>query len=54
MVGQLLPTGLRPTFLAKFARHGIELPHDMFGTPLDAAYGAGPNGNGWFNGGNGQ
>jgi pilus assembly protein CpaF len=54
VVGQLLPTGLRPTFLAKFARHGIELPHDMFGTPLDAAYGAGPNGNGWFNGGNGQ
>ena len=54
VVGQLLPTGLRPTFLAKFARHGIELPHDMFGTPLDAAFGAGPNGNGWFNGGNGQ
>jgi pilus assembly protein CpaF len=54
VVGQLLPTGLRPTFLAKFARHGIELPHDMFGTPLDAAYGAGPNGNGWYNGGNGQ
>jgi pilus assembly protein CpaF len=54
VVGQLLPTGLRPTFLAKFARHGIELPHDMFGTPLDAAFGAGPNGNGWFNGGTGQ
>ena len=54
VVGQLLPTGLRPTFLAKFARHGIELPHDMFGTPLDAAFGAGPQNNGWFNGGNGQ
>jgi pilus assembly protein CpaF len=54
VVGQLLPTGLRPTFLAKFARHGIELPHDMFGTPLDAAFGASTQGNGWFNGGNGQ
>jgi pilus assembly protein CpaF len=54
VVGQLLPTGLRPTFLAKFARHGVELPHDMFGRPVDAAFGAGPNGNGWFNGGNGQ
>ena len=54
VVGQLLPTGLRPTFLAKFARHGIELPHDMFGTPLDVAFGAGPQNNGWFNGGNGQ
>ena len=54
VVGQLLPTGLRPTFLAKFARHGIELPHDMFGTPVDAAFGPGLQTNGWFNGGNGQ
>jgi len=47
VVGRLVPTGLRPTFLAKFARHGIELPADTFGTPYDAAYGAQPQTNGW-------
>jgi pilus assembly protein CpaF len=54
VVGQLLPTGLRPTFLAKFARHGVELPPDTFGTPLDAAFGANPLQNGWYNGGDGR
>ena len=54
VVGQLLPTGLRPTFLAKFARHGIELPADTFGTPFDAAYGANALQNGWQNGGDGR
>jgi pilus assembly protein CpaF len=41
VVGQLLPTGLRPRFLPKFARHGIELPPDLFGSPLAAMYGSG-------------
>jgi pilus assembly protein CpaF len=54
VVGHLLPTGLRPTFLPKFAQHGIELPADMFGTPLDAAYGANPHQNGWYAGGDGR
>jgi pilus assembly protein CpaF len=40
VVGRLVPTGLRPAFLGKFARHGIELPTDIFGTPMDAAFGA--------------
>ena len=43
---RLLPTGLRPAFLPKFKRHGIELPSDAFGTSLDAAYGASPHHNG--------
>jgi pilus assembly protein CpaF len=54
VVGHLLPTGLRPTFLPKFAQHGIELPADTFGTPLDAAYGANPHQNGWYSGGEGR
>ena len=29
--GALVPTGLRPTFLQKFERHGIELPASMSG-----------------------
>jgi pilus assembly protein CpaF len=41
VVGQLRPTGLRPTFLPKFERHGIKLPDDLFGTPETAVYGAG-------------
>ena len=40
VVGHLLPTGIRPSFFPKFARHGIELPPDLFGTPLAAMYGA--------------
>ena len=30
VVGALQPTGLRPTFLDKFERHGIELPVSLF------------------------
>jgi pilus assembly protein CpaF len=41
VVGDLRPTGLRPRFLPKFARHGIELPPDLFGTPVEAMYGVG-------------
>ena len=54
VVGRLEPTGLRPAFLPKFERHGIELPHDLFGSPMAAMFGAGANGaNGaWRNGGN--
>ncbi len=54
VVGRLEPTGLRPTFLSKFERHGIELPHDLFGTPQTAMFGAGANGANaaWRNGGN--
>jgi pilus assembly protein CpaF len=39
VIGELAPTGLRPSFLGKFKRHGIELPDDLFGTPLHAMYG---------------
>jgi pilus assembly protein CpaF len=42
VVGDLRPTGLRPSFAAKFARHGVELPEDTFGTPLHAMFGARP------------
>jgi pilus assembly protein CpaF len=31
--GELRPTGLHPSFLGKFERHGIELPLDLFGGP---------------------
>jgi len=30
VVGSLQSTGLRPTFLSKFERHGIELPTSLF------------------------
>jgi pilus assembly protein CpaF len=41
VVGELRPTGLRPAFLPKFARHGIEVPPDTFGPAVAAMYGAG-------------
>jgi pilus assembly protein CpaF len=41
VVGELKPTGLRPAFLPKFARHGIDFPEDVFGTPNNAVFGAG-------------
>jgi pilus assembly protein CpaF len=44
VVGQLEPTGLRPSFLPKFERHGIELPGHLFGTAMAAMFGAGANG----------
>jgi pilus assembly protein CpaF len=31
--GRLAPTGVRPTFMAQFARNGVELPADEFGIP---------------------
>jgi pilus assembly protein CpaF len=40
VVGELRPTGLRPAFLPKFARHGIELPAELFGSAAAAMYGA--------------
>jgi pilus assembly protein CpaF len=39
VVGDLVPTGLRPSFLHKFKRHGIELPDDMFGSAAHAMFG---------------
>ena len=39
VIGDLVPTGLRPSFLHKFKRHGIELPDDMFGSPAHAMFG---------------
>jgi pilus assembly protein CpaF len=41
VVGRLEATGLRPAFLAKFARHGIELPPDLFSPPAPHSYGIG-------------
>jgi pilus assembly protein CpaF len=40
IVGRLQPTGLRPGFLAKFERHGIELPLSLFGGAATAVFGA--------------
>jgi len=28
--GRLNPTGLRPTFVHKFEKHGLTLPNDLF------------------------
>jgi pilus assembly protein CpaF len=39
VIGNLAPTGLRPAFLPKFKRHGIELADDLFGTPSNAMFG---------------
>jgi len=33
IVGELAPTGIRPTFMAQFARQGVELPKGEFGIP---------------------
>jgi pilus assembly protein CpaF len=30
VIGELTATGLRPTFLYKFEKHGITLPVDLF------------------------
>jgi pilus assembly protein CpaF len=37
VIGSLQPTGLRPSFLYKFEKHGIELPADLFGCGPAAA-----------------
>jgi len=39
VVGRLEPTGLRPAFLSKFARHGLELPAEIFGSSDTAMFG---------------
>jgi pilus assembly protein CpaF len=31
IVGELRPCGLRPSFEGKFAKHGIQLPAELFG-----------------------
>jgi pilus assembly protein CpaF len=46
VIGRLEPTGLRPTFLGKFERHGIELSSTVFGGSEAAMFGAQENGNG--------
>ena len=33
ILGSIQPTGLRPTFLSKFEKHGMELPARFFGKP---------------------
>jgi pilus assembly protein CpaF len=39
VVGSLRPTGLRPSFLPKFERHGIILPAELFGSAAAAMFG---------------
>jgi pilus assembly protein CpaF len=52
IVGRLHPTGLRPGFLGKFERHGIELPLSLFGGAANAIYGsAAPSLPDWVKGG---
>ncbi len=53
VVGQLEPSGLRPAFLGKFERHGIELSPKLFGDADAAMFGVQANGNGaaWLPGG---
>jgi pilus assembly protein CpaF len=41
IIGKLQPTGLRPGFLGKFERHGIEVPLALFGGAASAIYGSG-------------
>ena len=41
VIGHLDPTGLRPTFLGKFERHGIKLSPKMFGDAENAIFGMG-------------
>ena len=43
VIGGLRPTGLRPGFMHKFEKRGVELPPSMFGNS-GAAHGQGPNG----------
>jgi pilus assembly protein CpaF len=40
VVGSLRPTGLRPQFLPKFERHGIDMPTETFGDEHAAMFGA--------------
>jgi len=38
VVGKLRPTGLRPLFIAKFEKRGVNLPLSLFGTPRAPAW----------------
>ena len=40
IVGGLRPTGLRPGFLGKFERHGIQLPVELFGNAAVTVFGS--------------
>jgi pilus assembly protein CpaF len=54
IVGRLQPTGLRPGFLGKFERHGIQLPLELFGSPDVSVFGANGRdaaGSSWQSGG---
>jgi pilus assembly protein CpaF len=35
--GELRPTGLRPSNVSKFLKHGIDLPQELFGSPSGSA-----------------
>ena len=35
VLGELVPTGHRPTFMPQFVRNGVELPPDQFGIPSE-------------------
>jgi len=50
IVGRLHPTGLRPGFLGKFERHGIELPTNLFGGAAQAIFGANGHDASWVAG----
>jgi hypothetical protein len=35
VIGNMRPTGLRPTFMHKFAKRGIDMPNEIFaGEPV--------------------
>ena len=44
--GRLAPTGIRPTFMAKFKAYGVEMPEDEFGIPAFDPAKPGPAGKG--------
>jgi pilus assembly protein CpaF len=44
VIGRLEPSGLRPTFLKKFERHGIEISSTVFGDSEAAMFGTPANG----------
>jgi pilus assembly protein CpaF len=39
VIGRLEATGLRPTFLPRFERHGVALPIDIFGGAEQSVFG---------------
>jgi pilus assembly protein CpaF len=47
IVGQLEPSGLRPSFLNKFERHGIDLPLELFGAAAAPVFGHGAERDPW-------